>query len=267
LPAADTARPLAGVRIIVTRAEEQARELFRKLKQLGAEVMALPAIAFAEPEDFGPLDSAIGDLSTFDWIFFTSANAVRFFSSRCSDRCAELRGPKIGVVGPATESAAMHAGFTIDFVAKEFRAESLVKGLQSQLEGKRVLLPRSDRASKELPEALTAAGASVTEVVTYRTIEPLPQVKSDWCYRSVRSAGECGVISFFSPSAFRATLDSAGQALLASVTIAAIGPVTAAAIRAAGFTVAIEAREATTVGFIAALVEHFASKASQGVRT
>jgi len=151
-------------------------------------------------------------------------------------------------------------------MAKESRGESLAEDLALQIHGKRVLLPRSNRASTDLPEALRAAGADVTDVVAYRTIEVASETDSPEAFEAVR-AGTADVICFFSPSAFYATETRFGRDALRRPALAAIGPVTGRAVRAARLKVAVESREATTEAFVATLCEHFASKAQRGVPT
>jgi uroporphyrinogen III methyltransferase/synthase len=258
------ARPLAGKRVVITRAIEQARDLKERLENLGATILLLPAVSFSEPADPTELDRAIRALDSFDWILFTSANAVRFFAGRC--RKLGLipggnRESRCAAVGPATATAAAAEGFTIDFVAQEFLGAALARELGASLLGKRVLLPRSERAGRDLPDALKAAGAEVTEVVTYHTgglgaAEP-------GVMESMREA-RVDVVSFFSPSAvenLRGELGAevCGQ-LSAKAALAAVGPVTAAALRKAGLRVAIEAPEATAESMTAAIVKHFSAK-------
>jgi uroporphyrinogen-III synthase len=273
LPAADATPPLAGVRIVITRAREQSRELMQCLEQLGAQVLSLPAISFAEPDDPAPLDSAIASLANFDWLIFTSTNAVKFFAARChqhgSDPHSLQRGTgslKIAVVGPATAQAATEAGFAVDYAAEGYRGEALARELGSQLRGTRVLLPRSDRAMRELPQALESAGAKVTQMIAYKTLNATDDADSTNACAAIQS-GAVDAVAFFSPSAFRSIIARFGPRLLERTAIAAIGPTTAAAIRDAGLPVTIEARESSTEGFITALVEYFGSKASQGART
>src|SRR5882672_6927877 len=153
-------RPLNGKRIVVTRAIEQARDLKTRLENLGAVVLLLPAVSFSEPSETTDLDRAIRSLEMFDWILFTSANAVRFFAGRCRKlgvSPGEGGKPSCAAVGPATASAAAAEGFTIDFVAQEFLGNALAREMGAALSCKRVLLPRSDRAGRDLPAALKAA--------------------------------------------------------------------------------------------------------------
>ena len=266
----DTAS-LAGVRVVLTRAAEQSRELSAMLAALGANVISLPAIAFAEPKDSAPLDAAIGNLAGFDWLLFTSANAVRFFVARCRtlgvDPAAVQSGAKpvfVATVGPATSEAAAAEGFMVGHMAEEFRGAQLAKELAEQLAGKRVMLPRSDHATSELPNALGAAGAIVTEVIAYRTVEPGDTACAGLA--AVRR-GDADVISFFSASAFQNLFARMGREPFERVPLAAIGPVTAAAIREAGLAIAIEAPQATSAAFISALAEYFSARMQKGVRT
>jgi uroporphyrinogen-III synthase len=257
----DAQTPLAGRRIVVTRAAEQARELGARLSALGAEVILLPAISFAEPVDAGALDAAIASLSGFDWLLFTSANAARFFARRCRALAVEPKAAQssgkplfVAAVGPATCEAAAGEGFLVGYMAEEFRGVELARELAEELKGKKVLLPRSDLASNDLSQALRASGAEVTEVVAYRTLAcNSPEREAMGAVRR----GEVDVVSFFSASAFNSLVGYLGVEALRGVSLAAIGPVTAGAIRAAGLTVAIEAPEATSEAFIAALIRHF----------
>jgi len=253
--------PLAGRRIVVTRAAEQSRALTAQLTELGATVISLPTISFTEPLDAGPLDTAIGGISNYDWLLFTSANAVRFFAQRCRglnvDPHALQSGAKplfVAAVGPATSEAAAAAGFLVGHMAEEFQGKALATELGSELAGKKVLLPQSDLAASELAAELRAGGAEVTQVTAYRTLEA--DTAAPESVEAVRR-GAVDVVSFFSGSSFQALAHRIGMEPLQRVAIAAIGPVTAGAIRSAGLMVAIEAPQATTAAFVAALVEYF----------
>ncbi len=268
---ADTKQlPLAGKRVVVTRAAEQAGELVRRLEQLGAEVLLLPSVSFAEVLDFGALDGAINLLPHFDWLLFTSQNAVRFFTKRCRElgRAPAVARPLVAAVGPATAAAAEKEGFRVDYVAGRFRGKALAEELGSCLAGKRVLLPRSDLAGPDLPAALAGEGAEVVEVIAYRTVAPDSlDPKASACVRR----GDVDVVTFMSPSAFHHFVDEVGPETLRRVTerapLAAIGPATAGAIREAGLTVEIEAREATANSLVAAIADFFAQRLPSGVKS
>ncbi len=257
------AGPLAGKRVVVTRAPEQAEELVRRLEELGAEVLLAPCVRFEAPLDSARLDEGLRNLSSFDWLIFTSQNAVRFVASRIVElgfSAATLRAvaPKVAAVGEATAAAGRAAGFDVTYVASRSSGEALAKELSDRLTGCSVLLPRSDRARSELPNALRAAGAEVTEVVAYRTLDA-PLAKSGQL-EEIRS-GKVDAIAFASPSAFDSMADALGAAELRGIgeraVIAAIGPVTAEAIRKAGLTVRITAEESNAAGLAAAIADYF----------
>ncbi len=259
------AQPLAGVRIVITRAIEQARELKGRLEEMGATVLLFPAVSFSEPSATAALDDAIRSLGEFDWILFTSANAAHFFASRCRKLGVEpSRGELVrcAAVGPATASAVAAEGFAVDYVAKEFVGTALARELGAALAGKKILLPRSERARPDLPDALKTAGAKVTEVVAYHTggvgaVDPALTT-------AIRRA-EVDLVSFFSPSAVQNLRRELGDETLGrlakKVAFAAVGPVTAAALRNAGLRVAIEAPQATAESMASAIADYFSASA------
>src|SRR5580704_18248017 len=170
-------QPLAGKRVVVTRAPEQASELIRELERLGAEVLILPTVSFAPPSDWQPVDSALRAIDEFDWILLTSQNAVRFLAQRLRElkldpKVVATEKPSIAAVGAATAQIAAEAGFRVDYTAQERSGEGLARELQASLRNGSVLLPRSDRADDRLPTSLREAGAQVTEVVAYRAAAP-----------------------------------------------------------------------------------------------
>jgi len=260
---ASNTQPLAGKRIVVTRTPQQAGELVELLQAQGAEVLLLPAVSFGPPEDVRPLDAAIRHLISYDWLLLTSQNAARYFCVRCRELGldpAAFAGapPRVAVVGPATADAARQEGLQVRHVAARHSSQALVDELSDVLTGKKVLLPRSDRAGAELPAALRRAGAQVTDVVAYRTLRP-GAAESGVLERIL--CGEADVATFASPSAFHSFAEQVGHPALrqlsARMLLAAIGPVTARAIRNAGFAVAIEAADSTAAGLAAAIVSHW----------
>ena len=258
---------LAGRRIAVTRAPEQAGELARLLAENGAEVVLCPLVAFERAEDSAPLDAALRRLKEFDWLLFTSQNAVRFFEERRRELEIPLEWghPRVAAVGPATAKAARELGYDVEFTAEEATGRGLAAGLGGKVAGRRVLLPRSDRARPDLPEMLRAAGASVADVVAYRTV-PTGQQGLE-ALKKIQ-AGEVHAVALASPSAFERLAEQLGMEALRELTqhvaLAAIGPVTAAAIRQAGLPVAIVPSKPSAESFVEALAAYFAGAA--GVR-
>jgi uroporphyrinogen-III synthase len=256
-------KSLAGKRILVTRAPEQAQELIAALEELGASVSLLPMIAFAPPESWQKLDKQLGRLDLFDAIVFLSKNAVRYIFDRCAQlgiKCEMLAGSNrfIAAVGPATARALGEKGIRVNYVAQKGTAEALVQELGTSLAGRRVLLPRSDRGDERAPRALREAGADVTEVIAYRTIEsgkPDPEVIAGI------DRNEFDAIIFASPSAFQNFRSAVGateiERLSPRIDFVAIGPTTARAIRDAGVRVAVQAEDASATGLARAIVDHY----------
>jgi len=253
---------LNGRRVVVTRAAEQAQELRRALESLGAEVLLLPTVAFAPPEDWREVDEALRKLSGFDAILFLSRNAVRYIFERCREldiKSEALNSPRclIAAVGTGTGEAVVSQGVQVDYIAKNQSGEALAGELGGRVAGRNVLLPRSDRGDERLSAALIKAGARVTEVVAYRTIAP---ESTDSVLLSRIQRGEADAIVFASPSAFHnfAALPGADPLRLsARVQFVAIGPTTARAIREAGANVAVEAAEPSATGIADALTKYY----------
>jgi uroporphyrinogen-III synthase len=256
-------KPLAGKRVVVTRATDQAHELAHSLEALGAEVVLLPTVSFAAVENSQALDAALRRLAEFDWILFTSQNAVRFFCQRIHGldmKVAAFQNPRplVAAVGAATAAAATEEGFRVDTVPKNHSGEALAQELWGAIGDRKILLPRSDRADDRLPNALREAGAKVTEIVAYRTAAPLsldPKI-----LQSIRDA-QVDAIVFASPSAFRFLSECVGAAELAElssrVRFAAIGPTTARALREEGMRVDIEATQSSAAGLADSIAKFY----------
>jgi uroporphyrinogen-III synthase len=252
---------LAGRRILVTRRPGQAAALVQALRDRGAEVIELPAIETAPPEDTGPLDDALGHLARYDWVAFTSANAVEAVRDRL--RALGLApsfrgdGPRVASVGAST-SEAWRAAFPdgrIDLQPEgEFRAGGLLRAFTGTLlDGARVLLPASDRARDELPQGLRGLGATVDVVEAYRTVEPAGLAEA--VTRCINMG--FGAATFASPSAVEGFAKAAGPRV-AGLPVVVIGPTTEAAARAAGMDVLEVAHPSTAEGLLAALERMFA---------
>lgn len=239
------APPLAGLRILNTRTADQAAPLSQKLRTLGAEVVELPAIEL-EPLDFEP---AAAD--AFDWIVFTSANAVRYYWRAAPVRPAAA---KICAIGPATAAALDALGHKADLVAEQHRAEGVAAALAAAgIEGKRVLLPAALATRDVLPRELGAMGARVTTLPVYRNIVPagLEAAAQALFAKGARPHW----VVFASPSAVKNLLAAVGRDAFEGVRIAVIGPVTAEAARKHGITVDVEPAISTAESLADALAE------------
>ena len=251
--------PLAGTRILVGRARHQAGSLSASLRGLGASVIEIPFIEIRKPRTFQPLDHALKNLPTYDWLILTSANGVEAMWNRLRKLHIpgkNLKQLQIAAIGPATKKAIVKRGLKVKMVPEEYVAESVVKGLRDKVKGKRVLLVRAKVARDVIPEELRKAGAQVDVVEAYETVVP---EKSRARLRSLmRNADRRPhVVTFTSSSTaknFAELLGNSRVRFLKNVQFASIGPVTSATLRELGLPVAIEAREFTMGGLIRAIV-------------
>jgi len=267
---ADDALPLAGKRIAVTRPREQADALARQLEALGARVTLLAAIRIAPIEDSAPLDAAIAQLGSYDWLVFTSVNGVAAFTERlaATDHTWDERGlAQVAAIGPATAAALERAGVPVALMPDEYVAEGILDGL-GMVAGQRLLLARADIARRTLAEGLRLRGAEVDEVAAYRTI-PQP-VAPELIERILGDErGErVDAITFTSSSTalgllqgLTATGRKPAEALR-GVALAAIGPITAATLREHGLEPAVVAQEYTIPGLTTALVAYFSGQSA-----
>ncbi len=246
-------QPLSGRRILVTRRLEQSKTLADGLRSLGAQVVVVPAIEVAPPEDPGPLDRALADLGDYDWLVFTSANAVAAVADRAgalgvSD--ALRRSVRVASVGPSTSRAfeARFEGRAVDLEpAGHYHATGLATALLADPAGvaeRRFLVPTSDRAGDRLAGPLRRGGAQVSVVVAYRTL-PAPGLTS----RLERLAADIDLVCLASPSAAQA-LAAAWPGRVERLPVAVIGDETGAAARAAGMDVRVVACPSTVAGLI-----------------
>lgn len=262
-PATLGRRPLVGRRIVVTRPRAQADRLAALLEAYGAEVVTLPSIRIAPPDDYGPLDQAIARLDRFAWVLFTSANGVDAFRERLQAAGRDpgaLAAARFGAIGPETAAALARAGLRADAVPAEYRAEGLLEALRGHVRpGAEVLLVRAAEAREVLPRELEALGARVTVAPAYRTV-PVTDGAQD--ILDLLQARRVDVVTFTSSSTVRGfmALLPVGEyrRLLRGVVLAAIGPITAATLAEYGLEAAITPREYTVPALAAAIAEHFA---------
>jgi uroporphyrinogen III methyltransferase/synthase len=263
--------PLRGRRIVVTRAREQAGEIVAHLRALGAEPVECPSISIEPLRDPAPLDEAIARLALYDWVIFTSVNGVTHFAARLAALGMDssiLCERQVGAIGPATRSALERLGCRPDFMPDEYVAEAIVAQIGS-VKGKRVLLPRADIAREALADGLRSLGAEVDEVAAYRT------VRGDSASNLLARLRERSLdaITFTSSSTVRFTIDglvdagagrSEAVALLNTVDVVCIGPVTAETARRSGLVVTATSDEYTVDGLIASLVGLYARPQKRG---
>lgn len=256
--------PLAGTRILVGRARHQAGCLSAGLRSLGASVIEIPFIQIRKPQSYGPLDEALKNIKTYDWLVLTSANGVEAMWERIRKlRIARknFQHLQIAAIGPATKKAIVQYGLKVKMVPEEYVAESVVKGLRDKVNGKRVIHIRAKVARDVIPEELRAAGAAVDVVEAYETA--VPEKSRARLHELMKNVARRPHLVIFTSSSsaknFADLLDSfqAGSRAagwLKHVQFASIGPVTSATLEELQMPVAIEAREFTMGGLIRAIV-------------
>jgi uroporphyrinogen-III synthase len=256
--------PLAGTRILVGRARHQAGSFSDGLRSLGAAVVEIPFIEICKPQSYQPLDDALKNIKSYDWLILTSVNGVeamwkRFRKLRIAR--GKLKRLQIAAIGPATKKAIVKRGLKVKMVPEEYVAESVVKGLRDKVKDKRVLLIRAKVARDVIPEELRAAGAEVDVVEAYETIVP-EESRTRLRALMKNTARRPHIVTFTSSSTAKNFAEllgefkagSRGMGVLKNVQLASIGPVTSATLRELQMPVAIEAREFTIGGLIRAIV-------------
>jgi uroporphyrinogen-III synthase len=233
--------PLESRRILVTRARHQAGKLSEGLRALGAEPVEVPVLEIQPPASYQPLDTALRNLASCDWLILTSANTVRVLAERARSLGVALNGPQVAVVGAATATEAEKLGLSIDLAPEEYVAESLAAALVSRIEGRRVLLARAAVARDVIPDALRAAGAIVDVVDAYRN--GVPADAPELLRRAL--AQPIDAATFTSSSTVTHLAEAAAGAglafPLAGVPAISIGPVTSQTLRELNWPPAAEA--------------------------
>jgi len=247
---------LSGKTILITRAASQSGDLRRGLEARGAQVLECPSIEIVPVDDWTEVDHAIANLNSYDWLIFTSTNAVEHFMQRVQTRGIHCTIP-IAAVGTSTARKLQDWNLTASRVPETFRAEGLLESFPSDLQGIRVLVPRAETARELLPEGLRRRGAIVDVVTVYRT------VRSEAGLADLRATLTCQAIDavvFTSPSAVRSvaeTLGDEGTALLSPIPIAVIGPIAREAVESLGLKAVMQPGKATVQDLIDAIEAHF----------
>jgi uroporphyrinogen-III synthase len=230
------AQPLAGKRILVTRARHQAGRLAEALEAAGAEVLRLPTIEIVPPETYAHLDQALHAISGFDWLIVTSANGAAALADRIGflsipvERFSHL---EVAAIGPATAEALERMGLKVTAMPDHYVAEGVVRLLSAKVAGKHVLLVRAAVARDVIPEELRKRGADIHVVDAYRTVIPLDSTDlMDELFGHGKPLPDA--VTFTSASTvnnFFALLAAANVELPKGLRAVSIGPVTSGALR------------------------------------
>ena len=253
--------PLAGRRVLVTRAAHQAGRLSDGLRALGAEPAEVAVLEIQPPEDYAPLDAALKNLPTYDWLLFTSANAVRALKDR-SDTLKislDVAGRQVAAVGESTAAAARKAGFNVTLVPESYVAESLVEAIGNRANNKKILLARAAVARDVIPNALRAVGAQVDIVDAYRNVLPeaAPSILLQVLATPIDAATSTSSssVTYLAQAARIAGIPWP----LHGVPAVSIGPITSQTLRELLWEPAAEAAQSDIPGLIAAVQKLFAA--------
>ena len=260
------------------RAKHQAGALSTQLREQGASIVEIPFIEIRKPRSFKPLDQALKNVNTYDWLILTSVNGVEAMWERMGQlhlsvaakqerhegKIAASSGKgrlRIAAIGPATKKAIEERGFTVDVVPKEYVAESVVRSLKGKVKGKRVLLVRAKVARDVIPRELRKAGAYVDVVEAYESVVP-PTSKRKLQAALRTKSRRPHVVTFTSSSTVRNFVALIGKASrdLSGIRMASIGPVTSATLRDCGLGVDIAAKEFTIPGLVSSIADSLARK-------
>ena len=253
-------RPLCGRRVVVTREANRALELAAALETAAAEVALLPLIEIGPPDDPGALERAADDLGRWDWLVFTSVHAVDAFLPLVGGHLPA--GLATAVVGPATAEALRGFGVGVAVVAREPRAEGLLRRLAPRVAARRVLIPQAADARPVLAEGLRAAGAEVATVAAYDKRLPAEAAAGA---DELFGASEIGLVTVTSPRIARHLSSLLGDdwpRRRRELRAISIGPVTSAELRRLGVEPAAEAEQPGVQGLVVAAERAAAGRAS-----
>lgn len=243
------------MRVLVTRARDQADAFAQRLASIGASVAYLPSIEIQPLADNSVLDSALQNLDRYKWLVLTSVNAVTVVLERLSDLGIETLpdGLQVAAVGPKTATSLEQGGISVDFVPVEYLGEAITPGL-GDIDGHWILLPTADLAADTLPAAIMAKGGVAHVITAYYTVIPRPDPGD---LASIQAGID--VLTFTSGSTARNFTALAREmgldpfALPGNPKVACIGPKTASIAQELGFQVDIIPDQYTLDGLVAAI--------------
>lgn len=280
-------KPLQGVRVLVTRAEEQADSFADLLQERGATTIERALLAVGPASDYSELDKAINQLAQYQWIIFASQNAVKFTLQRLKALglpAQALSQCQLASIGPATSNCLAEEGLSVAFQPTAYVAETLVAEFQQQvnLAGQRLLWPKTNIGRLLIADGLRVAGAQVDTAIAYESGLPTNKEHLGRELVALLRDQAIDIITLASAQTARnlgqlldlglqlelevkrelgpdhkeklALLKEEKEELLSSVKIAAIGPITAAAAEQSLGRVDLIAEEHTLKGLTDALL-------------
>lgn len=253
--------PLKNKKVVICRALDQSFELSERLTQLGAQVISFPTIKILPPSEWTEVDHVINTIKNFDFIIFTSANAVKIFYSRILEikKKKDFKYAQVICVGNKTKTACEQLGINVNFIPDDFSSEGIINKYKTVLAGRKVLYPRSSIGRKEIIIQLKLLGTEITAVDIYRTIAP-----TDLEFEEVRSLLKKTAVDIFiftSPSTFEnflilLNIENPGNYFSEKI-VAAIGPTTKKAIEEKSVKVSIMPQVHSMDGLMTAVANYF----------
>lgn len=254
-------RPLFGKKVLVTRSRKQASTLVTRLREMGAITLEFPTIEIQPTKSFLEIDQQVQNISKYDWLIFTSSNAVQSIFDRLDALNLDSRslyGIKIAAIGSSTTSSLANQGIKADFMPKEFQSKSILLSMSTMnMQGANILLPKADIAPDSLAKGLSELGALVEEISVYKTSPPTnARVEALQLFEK-----GIDVVTFTSSSTVKNLIQILGDDtdILRKSIIACIGPVTADAATELGLKVDITASEYTVEGLARSVENYFAN--------
>jgi len=247
------ARPMFGVRVMVTRPRDQAGALRDRLIELGAHVDIQPVIRISDPPDWGPVDAALTQLDRYGWLVFSSVNGVRYLLERLLERKGDLRSlgaVRLAAIGPATADELARYRLRADLVPDQYRAEALAEALAGEASGRTFLLARASRGRDVLAEQIRAAGGTVDEIAVYSSTDV---EHADPEVADALAAGRIDWVTVTSSAIARSLARLFGNALRRTK-LASISPITSEVLRKLGYEPAVEATRYTIDGLVQVMV-------------
>ena len=256
--------PLTGKCILVTQAKDKAENQIKRLKNKGADVIHKPTIAIQPPHDYYELDKNLSHINKFQWILFTSPNAVKVFKNRLAaieiDK-KDIDNIQIAVIGDSTAKIVQLLGFRVNFVPKKQSSYGFLREFTARypdLTGIKILFPASDIARNIVTDGLVGAGAEVIRIIAYKTVSlkyPPEEIMKLFQSKKV------DLVTFTSSSTVDNLMallpEKKRQTIIPKIHAASIGPMTSKTLRSYGIEPVIEAQVHTIPGLVDAIVKYY----------
>ncbi|MFQ5797400.1 MAG: uroporphyrinogen-III synthase [Bacteroidota bacterium] len=260
MPKTEPSKSLSGKTILVTRAAVQAREFGSLLESRGASIVYFPTIEIVDPDSWVDCDRALRNLKRYDGLIFTSRNGVRFFLRRITSvqpqAISSVQRCRIYAVGEQTKRALEEFGIPVARTPKEFTAQDLARSLPTaEINGHRFLYMRGNLGGDEIRHAIESHGGRVDEVAVYHTAKPA--VQNAIRVKQLLRKHEIDLVTFFSPSSIQNFFDVIPHDSLQNVRLAAVGPVTASALKTLGLSVHIVPPQSTAASLTQSIEQYY----------